>query len=323
METKFKVGDKVRILNVYAIRCGENYWKNGDVAEVATVAPSGDIEVVATLPKTGGRRYDEFPIFRSEFHAIELVEETPKMTKSKRIYALEKITSRQETEIEELTKRIEALEKERATQTAADLYDHLRGNVAKGAAQAAREMERRILNPLTPNQRRAQIIAEAKQFVEEMLEKNKKPYGGSFYIRVPNPSIEIAWACSRVDFVVNAEKRTVVALAIGYTNGAVVKRAIAKCAPDDVFNADIGKAIAVGRLFGLDVERFINAPKPDEVVVGHVVEDKERDTYGIGVVDAVKPKGFVDWERGYTVRNGSWNYLHLAKITDDTEAQYE
>lgn len=173
--------------------------------------------------------------------------------------------------------------------------------------------------PKTANQLRAEVITDAKSFVKKHTDKK----GGAHLFAPDSRPGRGKWLIGEIRFVINAEKRTVVALAIGGFSGRVREKAIAKCAPDDVFNADIGKAIAVGRLFGLDVERFINAPKPDEVVVGQRVVDKSDDGYGNGTVNAVKPKGYADWYRGYTVRNGGWNYLHLAKILDDTEAQYE
>ena len=62
-----------------------------------------------------------------------------------------------------------------------------------------------------------------------------------------------------VDLKVNKDKETVVALAkkVGF-DSKVIKRGIAKCMKDDVFQEDIGKAIALGRLLGRDVSRFTN-----------------------------------------------------------------
>lgn len=169
--------------------------------------------------------------------------------------------------------------------------------------------------PKTANQLRAEIIADAKSFVKKHTDKK-----GRAYLSVPDSRPDSHdWNVGEIKFNINAEKRTVVALAIFMTSGRVVEKAIAKCAPDDVFNADIGKAIAVGRLFGLDVERFVNAPKPDKLAVG---------TY-------TSCKGYFDRRKTVRVENGrayddggmfwyeeiSRNY-YLVDI-DDTEAQYE
>jgi hypothetical protein len=82
-------------------------------------------------------------------------------------------------------------------------------------------------------------------------------------------------------YVVNAEKRTVVAL--WFTNGVkaegkhegkhvLINRGIAKCDPSDCFNVHIGKAIALRRALGLEVPtEYYNAPQPTEVRVGDVV----------------------------------------------------
>ncbi|WP_141231114.1 hypothetical protein, partial [Bacillus sonorensis] len=75
------------------------------------------------------------------------------------------------------------------------------------------------------------------------------------------------------EFIVNTEKRTVVVLRKlrGCTN--IVRRGIAKAAPDDCFNVHIGEAIALHRALGLEVpDEYLNAPQPTEVRVGDVVE---------------------------------------------------
>src|SRR5690625_1859019 len=76
-----------------------------------------------------------------------------------------------------------------------------------------------------------------------------------------------------VEFVVNREKRTVVALIINCNTGKVDYRGIAKCAPGDCFNAYIGKAIALRRALRLDVpDEYLNAPQPTEVRVDDIIK---------------------------------------------------
>lgn len=78
------------------------------------------------------------------------------------------------------------------------------------------------------------------------------------------------------DFIVNAEKRTVVALRKSKMYGHIKSKGIAKCAPNDCFNAHIGKAIALRRALGLEVpEEYLNVPQPTEVRVGDII----RGTY--------------------------------------------
>src|SRR5690625_921470 len=74
-------------------------------------------------------------------------------------------------------------------------------------------------------------------------------------------------------FVINKEKRTVVALIIGYYSKKVYERGIAKAHPNDCFNVHIGKAIALRRALGLEVpDEYLNAPQPTRVRKGDIVE---------------------------------------------------
>ncbi|MEW9697975.1 hypothetical protein [Paenibacillus sp. SI8] len=81
----------------------------------------------------------------------------------------------------------------------------------------------------------------------------------------------------KTDFVVNKEKRTVVALIrLRYCadNPKLVGKA--RCAPDDCFNVHIGKAIALRRALGLTVpSEYLAAPQPEGVRVGDVVKAKD------------------------------------------------
>jgi hypothetical protein len=78
-----------------------------------------------------------------------------------------------------------------------------------------------------------------------------------------------------VDFVINQEKRTVVALCKAL--GIVLKRGKARCAPDDCFNVHIGKATSLRRALGLDIPKYYGkAPEPTEVRVGDIVRSKRE-----------------------------------------------
>ncbi len=84
------------------------------------------------------------------------------------------------------------------------------------------------------------------------------------------------------EFVVNKKKRTIVALLkYMHIDGLVPFKGIAKCAPEDCFNAHIGKAIALRRALDLEVpDEYINAPQPTEVQVGDNVRFKSFGTDG-------------------------------------------
>lgn len=81
-----------------------------------------------------------------------------------------------------------------------------------------------------------------------------------------------------VEFVINKDKRTVVALVrAGMRNhGQVIRhRGVAKCDPTDCFNEHIGKAIALRRAFEIDVpSEYLNAPAPEDFCVGDGIMGK-------------------------------------------------
>ncbi|HBU90272.1 MAG TPA: hypothetical protein DEB53_03540 [Bacillus pumilus] len=103
-------------------------------------------------------------------------------------------------------------------------------------------------------QKRDEIVAKAKEDVKKLLERD---YGYDH------------------EFIVNTEKRTVVYLRKVAGRTSVGLRGIAKCVPDDCFNAHIGKAIALRRALGLEMPaEYLNVPQPTEVRVGDVVRGR-------------------------------------------------
>ena len=116
---------------------------------------------------------------------------------------------------------------------------------------------------------RDEIVGRAKSDVAGLLNRNYPGLSPSVWLTSKNGAI----VNDKVEFVVNREKRTVVALVKRIMSGCVTHRGIAKCAPDDCFNVHIGKAIALRRALGLTVpDEYLNAPQPTEVRVGDVVE---------------------------------------------------
>ncbi|MFF2886668.1 hypothetical protein [Paenibacillus sp. NPDC057967] len=91
-----------------------------------------------------------------------------------------------------------------------------------------------------------------------------------------------------VDFVINREKRTVVALVrrAFVSPDEVRARGIAKAAPDDCFNVHIGKAIALRRALALPIpSEYVNAPQPTEPRVGDEIEWRGGLRYRLTKVD--------------------------------------
>lgn len=287
MQTTYKVGDKVRILNKDEIYAGDHLI-NGDIYKVTTQTDSeGDIRIDdgGTIPLL---------ITSRELQYIELI--SPKPTKKQRLTMLEK-------EVETLKAEVEAL---KAAQKSTDI-----SKIAEGITKMVAKEKK-----LTPNEQRKAIIYEAKAFVKSKFFDGNHGVG------------KVVWADAghnKVEFVVNAEKRTIEAiLRLAYVGPMETSKGIAKCAPDDVFNADIGKAIALGRALGLDVSKFEKAVQPSEVVVGQVVIHTPCE-------DIFTIEGIYEGNR-YDMRHTDGEYFgkfpmtdsieNFYDILDDTEAQY-
>ena len=301
MAKTFKVGDKVRILDVNKIAGGNSHWSNGDIAEVLGVREyDGGLRL--TRVKTG--TYNGFGpvVIRGEFAGIELVDATP--TKKQRIKALE-------NEVEALKYRIEALE------NGAIKNDETgRNYIANKMAEALKrhlESEQQ-----TPNQRRKAVIERAKTFVADM---EKKALGGLGKVLI---------FTTKPEYHVNKEKRVVTVLIKGAINPKLYGKAIARCALGDVFNEHIGKAIALAKAYGLEIPKeFTDAPQP-EIAVGQRIEDC------VGGIDVLKDEmdrlpystlisgGTVRGRAFHTKETSGWiAESQITQILDDTEAQYE
>src|SRR5690625_892607 len=131
----------------------------------------------------------------------------------------------------------------------------------------------------TPQEKRDRIIERAKDDLETLKTYfNERNYQGIAYRVKPEYQLtkyadsERDAAC-HVEFIVNKEKRTIVALMRGVYSQKIIAKAIAKCTPDDCFNVHIGKAIALRRALGLEVpDEYLNAPQPTRVRKGDIVE---------------------------------------------------
>ncbi|MCM3140465.1 hypothetical protein M3573_19490 [Bacillus safensis] len=109
--------------------------------------------------------------------------------------------------------------------------------------------------PKSDQQKRDEVVAKAKEDVRELLDS----VNGYDH-----------------EFIVNSAKRAVVYLRKVAGRTSVGRRGIAKCAPNDCFNAHIGKAIALRRALGLEVpSEYLNVPHPTEVRVGDVVRGRQ------------------------------------------------
>lgn len=297
--TKFKVGDKVRIISQVDADCTDSA-KIGGEAEI-----------------TGGFDCGHYPVrYETDYGgfiggwitpgSIELINAKP--TKKQRISALE-------SEVSALKAELEALKQAQVRTDVDKIADRLAELIVDEPV-------------LTPNELRKAIIAEARAFVAE----NKKQASGVAAPSMPGAGTRMTFqdvysmnyygtkAVCKAEFFVNPDKRTVTVLLKGVVTDKLYAKGIAKCAPTDVFNADIGKAIALGRALGLDVSKFEQAVQPTEVVVGQVVNNtfEHAELFGWGVGKVTRIDG-----EGYHVTDDSWSFMDTAVIIDDTEAQYE
>lgn len=169
-----------------------------------------------------------------------------------------------------------------------------------------------LVEEKTPNELRAEIIEKAKEFVEEC--RNEK-----MVVRVDSRHYTVD-----VSFIVNADKRTVVALLRGVSTDLVRVKRIAKCNPDDVFNEHIGKAIALGRALGKDVSEFENAVQPTKAVLGQVIVWKlHKET--VYRIDDKTGSYFNFTDVKTNEKYCDYEYCEIEKhtnVVDDTNAQY-
>lgn len=302
-KTTYKAGDKVRIISTDAALCG---FSIGDVVKITKSKHDGS--------KTSGRH--TFELDRRGFCNAEQIELVPpKPTKKQRLTTLEQKVEAMQAEIDSLKAA------QKVTVSAPNFTVKSEADIAKIASELAKMFAKE--KKLTPNKQRKAIIAEAKAFVEKTLAEVDEQMGWQ------TTSIPVYKECGRlrIEFITDVEKRTAVALA---RFGNVVEdttihgKGIAKCAPDDVFNADIGKAIALGRALGLDVTKFEKAVQPSDVVEGMVViHTEDEDVYTI--------EGVYEGNR-YDMRHTDGDYFEKFPMTDsienfydilnDTEAQY-
>ncbi|MGO4901791.1 hypothetical protein ACG2QI_22935 [Bacillus sp. GM2] len=196
-----------------------------------------------------------------------------------------------------------------AVETARDAIEELRlAAYAKGYEDARRELMAQAPAEKTAQERRDEIVEQAKADVERL--------------RMINRMLQTF----DITFDINRESRTVEAVA-KKPNSRTAFYGTAICAPDDCFNIHIGEAIALHRALGLEVpDEYLNAPQPTEVRVGDVVGSFEinevADYYG-KIVDVNEDKVFYE-DGGFdylpTVTEGIDEYGEesFLKIVDDS-----
>lgn len=234
-------------------------------------------------------------------HKVKIV--SPKPTKNQRLTSAEQAISTLEQKVEAMQAEIDALKVAQKPPV----------TVIADAIKRYKEC--------TPNEQRKAIIDEAKAFVEK--------YSG--IVKYDTTPYTTESGDTTVKLFVNKEKRIVTAIPhlvhANYTCHDDKK--FAKCAPGDVFNEHIGKAIALGRALGLDVERFEKAGQPSEVVVGQVVRGTGNGFYSADKTFTINGERrtydafYYEEARKYGGGDNDWiRRNQIGVILDDTEAQY-
>lgn len=159
------------------------------------------------------------------------------------------------------------------------------------------------------NELRAEVIQRAKEVLE--VWKRNSFVGLGDYQNSELPSPYNHWSMI-AEFVINPEKRTVVALLKCRETLRLATSRIAKCSPRDVFNEHIGKAIALGRALGKDVSEFENAVQPT-IAVGQKI--LSNDSGNLLTVQSVT-------DEGYPANKTGVCFVTDYRIVDDTDAQY-
>lgn len=175
---------------------------------------------------------------------LKLVLES-KVTKTKEEYKIG-VVEKLQAEVETLKHKVKALEN---------------GDISNEVITTLEEWK--------PEPTRSEIVTRAKEDVQKLTARvvnGLSKSGGNYTYN---------YQTAKPEFIVNKEKRTVVALVRGKYTKLVLEKGIAKCDPDDCFNSHIGRAIALRRALGLEVpEHYMIVPAPTEVGVGDIVRGR-------------------------------------------------
>ena len=139
--------------------------------------------------------------------------------------------------------------------------DAIREAYARGYADGKQISE--MMREETPQEKRDRIVKQAKADVENNFIEGNHGVG---------KVVDTKFGHCTVEFVVNREKRTVVALLRGAYAKEIFGKGIAKCVPGDCFNIHIGKIVGLRKALGKSIDDYMNVPNPTEVRVGDIVQ---------------------------------------------------
>ncbi|WP_427050402.1 hypothetical protein [Paenibacillus sp. TC-CSREp1] len=280
VDRKAAVGERV------LVTVTDKFFTSGATFELHRRAEPLSCGHVNYADGTYGLRYGNYRVLEP----VEIAETAPLSAKPAHDQAAELI-AKLTTRVGALEKRVTALENPPIaprlsdvgvkTQEAADEIAKATQKTSVTIAEVTAILAQRAKE--ARQRKRDDIVKRAKEDVLDLLDI------GELQERVlpaDNPLYDDFY---RVEFVVNTEKRTVVALLRPKygdlfhleTGTFRVFKGIAKCAPGAVFNVWIGKAIALRRALGLTIPaEYFEALNPTEVRVGDVVTFEYVRSYG-------------------------------------------
>lgn len=190
-------------------------------------------------------------------------------------------------------------------------------NAGCNAGEISRKLSA-ILNPAatkSPNQRRAELIQRAREFVEE----HEKPLAGDEERMYGHEYCRHHYYES--EFVTKKNRVTAIIHLINYRGKRLATAALigrANCAPGEVFNADIGKAIALARALEIEIpQEFLQAVQPDVPTIGSIIRGKIARPATVSNIEKINGET-VYWRN----ETGAFLTKRSAVIVEDTNAAY-
>lgn len=305
VDRKAAVGERVVVVK----DCG-HFYKAGNVARVKYTYGDGDAAVSADFSGNAYVYGDGCWHIGADigYRVLEpVISELP--TRPATEQTAENIAALT-AKVQALESRVAALEKADRRAPKTETFAEINACLRK-AQEEVRERRKK-----SPQQIRDEIVERAKADVAALTVKIGGDWRGSDI-----PAHRECGALT-VKFVVNRDKRKVTALLhFKHVAEAIAEVGRAKCAPNDVFNAHIGKAIAVRRALGLEVPaEYLSVPSPTEVRVGDVVISGE-DGYipgTSGVVTKITGDSYGGLYYRRENRSSIYDYAKCVTVTDDS-----
>jgi hypothetical protein len=274
VDRKAAVGERVIVVNPESDADEFGGYKTGDAAVVTSI----DYDGFGTFYKAEKEGGGYVTVYAKEYRVLEPVESAPVSDPLSAKPALDQaaeLIAKLTTRVASLERRVTMLEvanakpiprrvtQERPSVTVAEVTADL--------AQRAKEARQR---------KRDDIVKRAKEDVAKLIADARGDNIGAWE---SIPALVDA-GHGTIKFAVDRQKRKVTALAfLRYASNGNIPEFTGRsfCAPGDVFNSHIGRAIALRRALGLEIpEEYVSAPQPTEVRIGDIVTYDRVREYG-------------------------------------------